>query len=769
MKRKCITGTLLLLILGLVSCKINVSTQPENPDINEELPGENNQKPEDKPNNPNEDNTGGSENKPDDNVGDSGDKPNNPDDGENPDDGDNNENPDINVSDPSWDNINSSDSINIIEASGHLESAYIKWTGVKNATGYNVYYKEKDATEYIKLDGMLVRMYSDYLRADVVGIKSGSYTLKINPVFDAVEGEDFATANVTVAAHDRSGFSFSTVSTIKDSSGAYNSDGTLKKNAQVIYVTKDNAKTVTATVNGAVQTGLQTILDAKQKKNTSNDILCIRIIGTVSLSDLDHISSSSEGLQIKGAAANTNMNITVEGIGDDATFNGFGVLIRNCGNVEIRNLGFINYMDDGISIDTGNTNLWIHNNDFFYGNAGGDADQAKGDGSLDIKKSYYITVSYNHFWDSGKSCLLDASTGSGSDYITYHHNWFDHSDSRHPRVRNAKNVHVYNNYYDGVSKYGIGAAGGGSSVFSEANYFRNTKYPLLTSQQGSDIATDSKGTFSGEDGGVIKSYNDVMIGGTFVAYSSINNVDYDAYVASTRNEIVPTTVISKKGGYTYSNFDTSDTMYDYLVQSAEDAKNTVEMYAGRINNGDLQYEFNDSVEDYNYDIIKELKSMVVNYKSSLIKVLGTVSNSGNNDSDSEGSGDNENPDNQPDNSDNEVIAGTVTHNFTESGKTSDVFNITGNLSSSKGTATYNNETLTQCLKIESSTNITFTVSGKYTLILVFGDSETGNIKVDGTKLTSDSSVLTVEVEEGTHTITKADTRNLYYIVLIPIE
>ena len=29
-----------------------------------------------------------------------------------------------------------------------------------------------------------------------------------------------------------------------------------------------------------------------------------------------------------------------------------------------------------------------------------------------------------------------------------------------------------------VSKYGIGAAGGGSSVFSEANYFENTKYPM---------------------------------------------------------------------------------------------------------------------------------------------------------------------------------------------------------------------------------------------------------------------------------------------------
>ena len=153
------------------------------------------------------------------------------------------------------------------------------------------------------------------------------------------------------------------------------------------------------------------------------------------------------------------MNIKFEGVGNDATINGFGFLIRNCSNVEIRNIGIMNFMDDGISVDTDNSHLWLHNIDFYYGKAGGDADRNKGDGSLDIKKSHYITVSHNHFYESGKYCLLDAGTGEGSDYITYHHNWFDHSDYRHPRVRNAKNVHIYNNYYDFVAKYGIGAAG----------------------------------------------------------------------------------------------------------------------------------------------------------------------------------------------------------------------------------------------------------------------------------------------------------------------
>ena len=172
---------------------------------------------------------------------------------------------------------------------------------------------------------------------------------------------------------------------------------------------------------------------------------------------MDKFSSSSEGVQIKGASAYSNLNMTIEGIGNDATINGFGFLLRNAGNVEMRNFSIINFMDDGISLDTANCNVWIHNVDLYYGKAGGDADQAKGDGSIDIKgNSQYITVSYVHFYDSGKCSLCGMKSESGPNYITYHHNWFDHSDSRHARVR-TMSVHMYNNYYDGNAKYGAGS------------------------------------------------------------------------------------------------------------------------------------------------------------------------------------------------------------------------------------------------------------------------------------------------------------------------
>ena len=75
-----------------------------------------------------------------------------------------------------------------------------------------------------------------------------------------------------------------------------------------------------------------------------------------------------------------------------------------------------------------------------------------------------------------------------------------------------------------------------------------------------------------------------------------------------------------------------------------------------------------------------------------------------------------------------------------------------------------NRSLTRCLKIESSTNITFTITEAKTLTLVFVENTT-NIKIDGERITNDSNIITVELATGTHTITKADTMNLFYIVL----
>ena len=119
----------------------------------------------------------------------------------------------------------------------------------------------------------------------------------------------------------------------------------------------------------------------------------------------------------------------------------------------------------------------------------------------------------------------------------------------------------------------------------------------------------------------------------------------------------------------------------------------------------------------------------------------------------------------------EVPAGSYVHNFTTDGKTSTFFTITSasNIAKDKGTVIYNGLTLTQCLKMETSTSITFTAPTAGKLILVFNASDAKhNCKFDNVKVDSDSNgIVTLDVTAGAHSITKRDSSNLYYMVFTP--
>lgn len=555
---------------------------------------------------------------------------------------------------------NASAAVEITEANGWFEGGHVTWTNLSGADSYNVYCRPEGGS-YVKLDTPLVRDYGTYGRADIVGITAGSYQFKVVPVNAEGEMTEEAaeTALWTAAPYDRGGFAhFATASSTFNPAngvGAYKNDGTLKAGAKVIYVYADNAKTITTDVittsKGGTTTGvgLQNIIDLYEKGYDKTPI-DFRIIGAIKAADMDNFSSSAEGLQIKGRGAYSEMNITIEGIGQDATIHGFGFLIRNACSVELRNFAIMWCMDDAVSMDTDNSNLWVHNLDLFYGRPGGAADQKKGDGTLDIKgDSKYSTLSYNHLWDSGKASLCGMKSESGPNYLTYHHNWFDHSDSRHPRTR-TMTVHVYNNYYDGNSKYGIGATTG-ADIFAENNYFRNCKYPMLSSKQGSDVhngqgsSDDTKGTFSGEEGGSIKAFGNYMTGQkSFEAYdasSSTYSQHFDAYVASSRDEQVPATMVALLGGDTYSNFDTDPAlMYTgYTCHAAAEVPSVVkgELGAGRCQHGDFKWTFGAN-EDNNAEVISTLSTAIQNYKSTLVGFYGQpVSNGGGNSGDNSGS------------------------------------------------------------------------------------------------------------------------------------
>jgi len=734
----------------------------------------------------------------------------------------------------------------ITEASGWLETAYVKWTPVTGATGYNVYVKSASASDsaYVQLDDELIRKYPSYMRADAVGLKAGDYVMKIVPLNNGKENTSAAIVSdkLTVNAHDRSGFTFSSNSPVKNGVGAYNNDGTLKSNASVLYVTEANKNTVKMKIGNTEYTGVAAITQAIKAKSNCQPV-AIRIIGQVTLSGLACKDvSSAYAIGVKGAA-----NVTFEGIGDDATLYGAGVAVFQSTGIEVRNLGLMNWGGgkdgDGISLKQ-SLGVWVHNNDVFYGDAGSDGDQAKGDGSMDLKdNSQYVTVSYNHFWDSGKMSLCGMKSESGENWITYHHNWFDHSDSRHPRIR-TMSVHVYNNYYDGNSKYGVGAAKD-SEAFVEANYFRNCNYPMLSSMQGSDVLAG--GIFSGENGGVIKAYNNYMEGQKSVIYANsdagtttASATDFDAYLATSRSETVPSTYKAKQGGKTYSNFDTK---VDLGVDTADidapaDVPSIVTKYAGRIMGGDFKWTFDNSVDDTSYSLNRPLKDKLNAYKTSLVSVGGGSVSSGekhihnyvstitkkatcaeegeitytctatNGTCDKKtytevvpktahtygewkvvkeateteeglkshsctvcgaeetasipkkgSTGGTETP---------EVPTGdSKVHNFTTSDANSSFFVISGNLASNKGTVTYNGLTLTQCLKMESSTSIKFTAPSAGKLTLVFGESGK-NVKINGKKNASDSNcIVTVDVAAGSVEITKGDTMNLFYMIYTP--
>ena len=521
----------------------------------------------------------------------------------------------------------------IKEFAGWFESAYVMWDKTEGYD-YDVYIAPASTDSWTKLDNELVREYPTYGRADALGLKAGSYQFKVVAKAGGAEQGSGVTDAFEVKAHDRSGFAHVGMA---DGIGAYKNDGTLKDNAKVLYVYANNAKTVTCDVitssKGVTTTGvgLQSIITLYQKGYDTTP-LAIRIIGTIKKDDMDRLDSSEEGLQVKGKNDYSTMPITIEGVGNDAAISGFGILCRNASSVEFRNFAIMLCMDDCLSLDTSNSNIWVHNMDFFYGNTGGDADQAKGDGTVDVKgKSKNITVSYNHFYDCGKTSLGGMKGETTECWMTYHHNWFDHSDSRHPRIRTAF-YHVYNNYFDGVSKYGVGVTSGGSS-FVEANYFRNCKYPMLISKQGTDAEGD--GTFSGEDGGVIKAYNNKIDNPRKLQYYKDGQTDgaWDAVLVTDRSATVAATAFT--GGTEYNNAadEKARTTYvENLMDDPADVKAIVKGFfgAGRMQHGDFKWSFKNAAQDENYGVITELKTALQNYKSTLVGFFGgvTINNGG---------------------------------------------------------------------------------------------------------------------------------------------
>lgn len=656
-----------------------------------------------------------------------------------------------------------SQGITFTKTLGYQEGIALEFNKVENVNNYSIYYKEsgKDDLSYIKIDGMLIRDYSSYIRADILGLKQGQYDVKVvasNGINDLtnIYGE---VTSINVISHLREGFAFTGTSC----PGAYNFDGTLKSDAIILYATNENIETISLNNGKATFTGLGNILSGTCLKNLSKP-LCVRVIGNITNSNI-----VNNGLVIDGNKMAYSKGITLEGVGNDAAFKA-GIMFKGTKFGEVRNLASYeneSAKDDAFGFEQTNDYVWAHNLDIFYGkNLGGD--KAKGDGSLDCKSTDHVTISYVHFYDSGKANLLGMGEDSGH-YASYHHNYYDNADSRMPRVRDYS-VHVYNNYYKNIAKYCIGNAKS-ASIFSENNYFDNVKYPYISGSQGHDIKSDGSSTLSSEKGGITKAYGDYFSSSATKTSFQDDPINFDYYQASSRDEIISSTISGK--GSRYNNFDTSSDFYTYNVESALEAKNSVLAYAGRVEKGDISYEFtNYSFDDpLSYTRDSNLDTILLSYSSKMVKAgLGDK-----NDVIINGSGgvspitptDPDTP-SKSEISENTTIDLSLISDSKLSNYNYEGLIITGNKKTG-ASFTYDGKTYTTGIKMESSTSISFTITNNMKVDVISDGSDGKKIKFDDSKIALSNNIASSTLQKGTHTITKGDSINIYLIIFTIVE
>lgn len=485
-------------------------------------------------------------------------------------------------------------------AGGWFETLYAEWSGNKSdVTGVSY---SGTASGSLTGDDLtyLVRQDGSNVRLDIPGLKAGTYNLTVTTNSGTITKE-----NIKVYEYDRSGYAhYDAHKEGVTGIGAYNDDGTLKSNAVVVYVTEENKNTVQLPgyTGSQYPAGIGNILNYKsedangvtgggkidivQQLRAEGIPLDVRFVGKIRGGD-SNTSNNPPAENIKGLTGyNTttnggtkgdngmmirvykSSNVTIEGIGDDATLDGWGIqIISQTGYIsqgfEFRNLNFTNTPEDAIGLEgtcaissspqtkewfesNGYAPIkfsWVHNNTFHQGfcKNPAESDKAEGDGSCDWKRGYGYTMAYNHYINNHKTNLIGSSSSSIQYDASLHHNWYEKVESRQPLSRQA-NIHIYNTYFDGATSYAISPRAH-AYIFSEGNYFGACKNPVDSAKEGS---------------ATVKSYNDSFAGcnGANAAQQVKNKTDK----------------VSDSSGNPYAGFETGSDMYEYTATSPIQAK-----------------------------------------------------------------------------------------------------------------------------------------------------------------------------------------------------
>lgn len=641
---------------------------------------------------------------------------------------------------------------------GWNETLYAEWADQNpDDTAVKVGYKLSSDVNYTYLSGndytYLVRPLNASLgRVDIPGLKAGTYDLEVT----SSDGTVYTKTGIEVTANDRSGYAHWKYS---EGVGAYNNDGTPKDNAIIVYVTNENKDTVEVpgyegktwsytpsssspyTRDGV---GVGNILNNNMKlvqeiTITDNHPIIFRFIGKVNApknltpyNTKDPILGGAKGDNGNLAITKYARNITIEGIGSDATIDGWGFTFSQSGtcpteagkSFEVRNLTFKNYPEDALGFQGDDEiaspieRVWVHNNVFYPGYCANPAesDKKEGDGSCDFKRGQFYTMSYNHYIGCHKTNLLGAGASDNQYYMTLHHNWYEKVGSRQPLMAGG-NVHIYNTYFQGATDTTVDARGS-NAVFLENNYYDSCKN-YYKSRNNTCIA---------------KSYNETFNSG------SIGSISGKRTVATSREQsAIADNGLNFPDGTSMKDFDTNTSQFYYdaankksdvqILNATADVPNYVKAHAGVLSVG-TDTEDNTEVTTSNSEGSTETTTSSTPVTPSTGDSVKTF----------------------------------------ENGVDSTYYTIVGSTSNSKGSVSYNGATYSNCLKMESKTNIQFTPKNNGVLTLVFGGTTVAagkSVKINGTAYkVNDNGIVTVEVAAGTtYTVTKGDSINLFYMAV----
>lgn len=320
----------------------------------------------------------------------------------------------------------------------------------------------------------------------------------------------------------------------------------------------EGARTLHFNSGRALQTWL--LQRAKAEKKGDHTPVTIWLSGTFNSDEGRDFSSAHPWFDVKDVS-----NLSLIGT-DGFVMDRIGVFCVRASNIVIRNIYFrqpkADNSADAVSVQD-SEGVWVDHCTFESLNQTKDYE----DGSTDITHgSRNVTVSWCHYIKTQKSCLVGHSNNQSGDVqitATFHHNWFEGSSSRHPRVRFGT-VHVYNNFFDGNTTYGVGSAYG-AMVLVEYNYFDGVQLPT-------DICTypakeSGESNLQGSVAGYLYPTRNVYANKPSKARSPypLSNIQYTKYGGTAGT------------GLTYANFKPA---YDYTVTAAENVPSVVKAGAG---------------------------------------------------------------------------------------------------------------------------------------------------------------------------------------------